>query len=540
MPEFFIPTATWLVRIRLPAQADRRPDGAIPCHVLAAPDCHAMHRGTTAWLRYIPVMKCVDMTSSPTTVRAHRKGYVHGQGTLGWPAVSLMEAMADQFEHLPGCLSLESPRVLREQDSWVLEITDLPIARAGQWMTLAKFERAGPDGRCIVRHYNHQASDFTGPTRTCHYALAAEPDWPFQMCSLEGVTSLEISQQGFYLFGDFEGEGEGEGKFQIAAIEPRQLSLSQCAGTPAVEELNVNSLRAITSLRQPQSPWSGLVAQTAVSSHEQKTRRWLVIHHNLSNAPRYGYFSRYYRWWIRKLISPLFLANEFIKSGHLALGIARLRPDPLSGAHRLEVTYWQPHLYSVVPLPSGCYDWAAYNGSTSLGCGLLGRVQDLLIPLGADFDKDTPGERYIDSAFSYLRDKIYDLLTGYGTGVIEPGLMNNCSTSTLFALAMAYRASRPALAGDAARLADAIEGAWMPGGLPALWERPHHLQRSPPGFESARLSRRHLRSPYPNVLLESLALQLIRDRIAAGLAVTDWGGELSPGLRPVAPAFHAH
>lgn len=533
----FRPADEWVVTLRLPSAAERRSDGGVWCHIIHAPAPFQAWRGRWCWLcLMVEYGDLVDVTFSPLTWRARGLGYQLGTSTLidGWRSVSALEAYAHQLDSYQ-FVALKNPQVHQENDRKLLVISRWPIMLGGPLCALVKFVEGGNDEFLTIRHYNPLSGQFDGQEVLCTYRKQQLPGCPVRYVSPLGIEASIFNENGFYIYGDFTSD-----YFQITAIQPKVLTEPSFIFGRAT---TVHSAHEFLHLMRSKQSRQGYAAEFTYLSEANKWgttnkigKRWLIFHSYVSHRVQMAKWLQFYTWLAPRTLSWIFWVNEIINSGHLGLGFAEIVTDPFTRLPKVEITYAQPMVPGMFPMPSGYYDWASFLGRIDLGFFFWSTVTDVFLDCPAFFETKNAVSCFESLCFR-LEEKFYDFLTGYGEGLLDGTVLNNCSTAVAYALGNILNDQCENNSGDVARMAGALNHALFDKSMPRYWEAPHTEHRNRNIVDTWRISKT-IRSPLPNVIQENMVSALIQEDFCLSSTVCHMNGQAGADFIYRGPLLH--
>lgn len=533
----FLPAAEWVVTLQLPSATERRSDGGVWCKIIHAPGAFQTWRGRRCWLRLlVEYGDLVDVKFSALTWKARGLGYQFGTSTLidGWRAVSALEAYAHQLDshHF---VALKNPEVHEENDRKLLVISRWPIMLGGPLCALAKFVEVGNGEFLTIRHYNPLTGKFDGLEALCTYRKQQLPGCPIRYASLQGIDVSIFNENGFYVYGDFTDD-----HFEIVAIQPKLLTEPSFVFSRANTVKSAHEFLHMMRSRQSEQGYAAEFTYSPPANRWVTTdkigKRWLIFHSYVSHRVRAAKWPQFYAWLAPRTLSWIFWVNEIINSGHLGLGFAEVVTDPFTHLPKVEITYAQPMVPSMFPLPSGYYDWAAFLGRTDLGFFFWSTITDVFLDCPAFFETQNAASSFESLCFR-LEEKFYDFLTGYGEGLLHGTVLNNCSTAVAYALGNILHDQREDGFADVARMAGALNHSLFNQGMPSYWDAPHTEHRNRDFLDTWRISKT-IRSPLPNVIQENIVNMLIQKGFCLSSTVCHMNGQVGADFVYRGPLLH--
>lgn len=370
-----------------------------------------------------------DVRFTPEARQAAAGGWILPERLDGRKAVGPLMSLAGARPEDDLQVSLEQVQV--DPSGAVLRLGRPPIQISGRYKALVQVlgpdAEAGPD-RYRVRHFNRQTLGFDGRRDSVRI-----PEGPLHASGLrrhfsaKGLVGSSAGRDGWYLFG----EPDGEGVFTVDAIQPRALVRLQ----PDRRIIGAEAGFAFVHEQQ----WDH------VSRHPGRlSRTWIQAAGDATAAPippwNVGDEALVLHLWggMGGTNGELQDYDDLIGPGHFSFGLARVVRDSLSEEPILSLRYYQIYTHNTEGIVSSSVDWSAYMGNLRRGWLNLRTVSDVLVwfdPLSSSVAPDTElarsplAELGLQSEVMMARYR-----SGDGTGYTKVGLSQSCVQDSAQAL----------------------------------------------------------------------------------------------------------
>ena len=387
-----VPSAEWSGKLIAPETSERRSDGSIRIELENTPAAHRslkgkivrlVQKGSLANIHY-------DVEFGPKALYWKEKDQlIVASGLDGWKSVSPLESLAHSRPNDVIRASLNDVSV--SPDGETLSITREPVLLDGDKRCLMTFLKVEGD-KAQVRHHN-------GKTETVrldfkrHLPISAD-----QMIELRGIEKHAVNESGWDVFGH-----EENGEFVVESIEP--YALHKVQGNRSAKFRNLKDYWRMDDSSKTSANQISYVAKDGKISETFKAGDKFLLVHSFGSFNDQGTTLGKFR-------------------GHSGVGVAQIKPHPITGELVYDVIYKQVYGQSKQGVFAASYHGHAYTGNLYRGRSFVRPMNDVLYPM------EGMGDGFQDRLENAFDEMATGYRAGFGHGMARVTLMTSCVHDT--------------------------------------------------------------------------------------------------------------
>ncbi|MES2526647.1 MAG: hypothetical protein V4598_06145 [Bdellovibrionota bacterium] len=385
-----VPSAEWSGKLIAPNAAERQSDGSIQIELENTPAAYESLKGKTVRLVQKGDLAKIsyDVTFGPKALYWKVKDQIIvATGLDGWKKVSPLESLAHSRPNDVIRASLSDVSVNGE----TLSITREPVLLDGEKRCLVSFLEVNGD-KAKVRHADGKIEDVR---------LDFKRDLPIgaeQVVALQGIQKHAINESGWDVFGHDE-----NGEFVIESIEP--YALHKVQGNRSAKFKNLKDYWRMDDSAKTRANQISYLAKDGKNPEAFKSGDKFLLVHSFGSYNDAGTTLGKFR-------------------GHSGVGIAEIKPHPITGELVYDVIYKQVYGQSKQGVFAASYHGHAYTGNLYRGRAFARPMNDVLYPM----------EGMGDGFQNRLENAFDEMATGYragfGHGMARVTMMTSCVHDT--------------------------------------------------------------------------------------------------------------
>ncbi len=387
-----VPTAEWSGKLLPPSLSDRRSDGSIQMELENTPVSHKflkgkivrlVQKGALADLRY-------DVTFGPKALYWKEKDQlIVASGVDGWKKVSPLESLSHSRPN--DVIRASLSHVSLSEDGETLTISREPVLLDGDQRCVVKFLKVDGD-RAEVQHFDGKQESVRLDFKR-HLPISAD-----QSIALKGVENHSINQTGWDIFGHSE-----NGEFVVESIEP--YALHRVQGNLSEKFKNLKDYWRMNDSSKTTATQISYVSKDNKTPEAFKNGEKFLLVHSFGSYNDQGTTLGKFR-------------------GHSGLGVAEIKPHPITGELVYDVIYKQVYGQSKQGVFAASYHGHAYTGNLYRGRSFVRPMNDALYPM------EGMGEGFQERLENAFDEMATGYRSGFGHGMARVTLMTSCVHDT--------------------------------------------------------------------------------------------------------------
>ena len=424
--KFWKPTAKWAGRLILPKENERK-DGGVFFEVRQAPRNFSDLKGKKLWLNFEKAdwvdRVTTDIDFSKRTLKSKEKGHVHPDRLNGWDDVSPMESLAGARNDDKMLVTLKDVKLSGDS----ILVNKEPVQVSGTQKALVSFEKKIDAHNWVVRHWNPESKDFTGPEEVIN--TEGRDD-------LAPMKDRRLNRKGWYVYGD----ESTDGKMKVTALEPREMFQVTTHQVMKGQNESIKFLEQESWRVEEQK--KGQLTKTLLDPRDGAEVNTENINTKMEKAFEVGDKLLLLHLFGGAVGAPAMMG---VFAGHFSFGFAEIVKDEFTGEPRIDAEYKQVYAHNRGGVVSGAQSWHAYMGDTTRGYLYDRPIQDTLVEIPELFD-DSQGVNPGEILEERLTEMMARYRSGHGDASSKVTAAQNCSQDSTQALYAAMSDWKTAMA----------------------------------------------------------------------------------------------
>ncbi len=387
-----VPSAEWSGKLIPPNASERKSDGSIEIELENTPASHSHLKGQVVRLVQEGPLANIhyDVTFGPKARYWEQKDQIIvASGLDGWKAVSPLESLAHSRPNDVIRASLHEVSV--SVNGQKLRVTREPVLLDGSKRCLVSFLKVDGE-KAQVRHSDGKIEEVRLDFKR-HLPIGAE-----QVVALQGIGKHSINESGWDVFGHDE-----NGEFVVESIEP--YALHKVQGNRSSEFKNLKDYWRMDDSIKTHANQISYLSKDGKNPESFKNGDKFLLVHSFGSYNDVGTTLGKFR-------------------GHSGVGIAEIKPHPITGELVYDVIYKQVYGQSKQGVFAASYHGHAYTGNLYRGRAFARPMNDVLYPM------EGMGEGFQERLESAFDEMATGYRAGFGHGMARVTMMTSCVHDT--------------------------------------------------------------------------------------------------------------